>query len=162
MTGGGQRVRRPARGAVHGDRAASRLGRVQPEFGQRVNRISQQSARCMRLLAIGHDGNPPIARRVQPADCRTSALRAVASVNIKDSRGISVTNRPISQPSPVGDVARQRDRFALRPRAAVAFQEAPVGIQAPQEPASRPDRLLPFGRRACVFDFGDARAAEDG
>src|SRR5215471_51686 len=67
------------------------------------------------------------------------------------------TNQP---GEPEGDLAGERDRLALHVRAAVAFEQAPVGVQAPQVATVAADRFFVFRRRAGAFNFGNT-SAED-
>src|SRR5215471_8032413 len=61
---------------------------------------------------------------------------------------------------PEWDVARERDRLALHVRAAVAFEQPPVGVQTPQVAAVVADRFFVFRRRTGAFHFGNTSAVD--
>ena len=75
-----------------------------------------------------------------------NTLRVVSSVKVSDSRGMLVTNGPDDPPEAQRDPAAQGYRFTLDVDAAVAFEEAPVAVDAPQEAAIVPDRQLALGQ----------------
>ena len=82
-----------------------------------------------------------------------SVFLVVSRVNVSDSRGMLVTNGPMSQPSAEGNVACQRHRLALHVHAAVALDEVPVRIESPEVSPVAADWFLALVRSPGILDL---------
>ena len=89
---------------------------------------------------------------------RSTAERVDCSVNSSDSFGTLSTNGPTSQFKPGGNVARQRNGFALNVHAAARIEISPVRIEPPEISAVFSRRQFMLVRFARVFDLRDSRA----